>query len=321
MSWRATSHFYGQLRSLLKSGMAIDQSLRLAGEHSPPPYKAWSQQWAEGCRNGQSLSELMAASGERAFPTAIIAAGEHSGRMVELCDQIIAFYDNAIAVRRIVIGRSIYPLILLHVCLLLPLVVLWFWSVIPGWAVFSGVFGLWTLIGLGWAVISITRASGLASQLCLRKPLSFLAWPLITSLTCRVLQSAAAAGMLWPDGLRLAAGSCANAEVGKRLRSNADRIDRSEIPDLPAALVACGFQRTAIDLIAAAEHAGSTEDALHRCAELHQESFSSRMQWTAKVTMGTFYGCAIAIAAATILGMAAGYAGFIAGMAGETYGS
>ena len=37
-----------------------------------------------------------------------------------MCQEIVAFYTHAAAIRRMIIGRSIYPLLLIHVAMVMP---------------------------------------------------------------------------------------------------------------------------------------------------------------------------------------------------------
>lgn len=315
MSWRATAHFYGQLRSLLTAGMPIDRALDLAAEHSPAPYRRLGARWAEGARAGTGLGELLAASGERPFPTAIVTAGERSGHLPELCTQIVEFYEQAIRIRSLIIGRAIYPAVLLHLCSMIPVIPFWFMGKLSGWWILAGPLTLWSLLGLGVLIHHLSRASGISARLCTRFPLDKLALPLVTGLSCLVLRAAAAAGLLWPEGLRLAAGSCGNRVYGERLQAQAEAIERGTTPNLTAAVTAVGFPREAVDLIATAEEAGETEDGLGKVATLQQERFRSRVEWTARIAMGIFYGIAVACVAGVIIAMAAAYVGTIKDLA------
>jgi type II secretory pathway component PulF len=304
MSWRATAHFYGQLRSLLTAGITLDRALELAAEHSPAPYRQQALRWAAGCRAGRSLGEQMAAEGERPFPAALVSAGERSGRLPELCTQITSFYEDAIRVRSLVIGRAIYPAVLLHLCTMIPVLPLWFLGKAPGWAVLIGPVALWSLLGLGVLAHHLSRASGLSARLGTKWPLIHLVRPLVTATSCLVLRAGASAGLLWPESLRLAAASCGNRVYAGRLEQAATDIERERLPNLTAAVTAVEFPREVVDLVAASEEAGDLEDGLQRCAVLQQERFRARVEWTARVVMGIFYGLALLAAAVTILGMA-----------------
>ena len=304
MSWRATSHFYGQLRSLVKSGMTLERCLELAGEHGAGRYRQLAPRWAAGCRAGQTLGEQLVADGERPLPAALVTAGERSGRLPELCAWIVGFYDEAIRIRALVVQRAIYPTVLLHLCTMIPVLPLWILGSVPGWAVLLGPLGLWTLFGLGALVLHLTRASGLAARLCTRFPLVELARPLVANLACLILRASAAAGMLWPAGLRLAADGCGNRVYAARLRAAADDIDAGRTPDLTAALAGAGFPREVVELVSTGEEAGGTEEALERAATLQQERFKARVDWTARIVMGIFYGIALLAAAATVVAMA-----------------
>ncbi|MDA3962368.1 MAG: type II secretion system F family protein [Planctomycetota bacterium] len=292
------------MRSLLKAGMAIDQSCALAGDNAPAPYRQWAKDWAAGCRAGRPLGEQMLESGERGLPTAIITAGERSGRLVELCDEIVAFYDEAIRIRNLIIGRSVYPIFLLHATMMIPVIPLWFLGKCSPWMVLLGPACLWTGLGLAWLAHVLGRSSGFSARLATRAPLRALVRPLVATISCQVLRAGAAAGMLWPEALRLAAASCGNRVYGARLCRAATGIEREEVPSLTAALTQADFPREVLELCTAAEHAGELEVVLGRAAVLQRERFATRVEWTARVIMGTFYAIAMIAAAITIVAMA-----------------
>jgi type II secretory pathway component PulF len=135
--------------------------------------------------------------------------------------------------------------------------------------------------------------------------------PMIVANTSQVLRAGLAAGMLVPDALELAAGGTGNRAMAERLRAAATDVRNGRLPDLAAALGACGFPSTELGLIANAEFAGKLEEVLRQVSVIAEESFRSRAMWTAKVFTGVVYTIALLVAAAAILSGAGAYIGQI----------
>ena len=301
MGWAASASFYQQLGSMLKAGIPLGQALHLLRERVPPPYRQRLPGLIAGIDAGRPLAELLRAAGEDPFPTAVVGAGEKSGHLPELLAQIVAYYEFAIGVRRLVLGKAIYPLFLLHTALVLPAFVLWFlgklcWCWIP-----AGPLAVWLALGGAWLLWRGGTASGLAARVGTLPLVKGLVEPLAAANACLVLHAAVGAGVLFPDALRLAAGCTGNRVWAGRLERAAVDLRQGRLQNLTAALVAVGMPREVIDLVGTGEVSGELEQSLQRAAALQRTRFESRVTWTARVAMGAMVGLAMLIAVIAIL--------------------
>lgn len=302
MSWRSAVAFYTQLGTLLRSGLVAAEAVAIAAPRSGAPYAGWADRLKEACAGGGALGEALAACGERPVASALVDAGERSGRLGELCDAIAGLYEHARQVRAQVAGRLCYPAVLLHLALAVPGVPV---AVLGGswWAVLLGPAALWAGLlaaaGLGWLAARL----GLLEAAATRAPLRGLVRPLAAANACLVLHAAAAAGMLWPDALRLAAAGCGSRAWGRRLAAAGDDLGRGRLPTCAAALAAAGLPREVVAACETAERAGRLEETLARCAEQQRETFRARVDWTARLATGGVYALALLIAAGVVVFM------------------
>ncbi len=303
MSWDSAAGFYHQLGLMTRTGVPLPNAIELAGRASSGTHRTQATRWHDACAGGEPLATVLARDHEPAFAVALIDAGERSGRLPELSERVAAFYAHAVAMRRLIVGRLIYPFFLLHAALMMPLV--------PG-VVMGTTNAIWLLAGPAvlWAIIlgvvmaarSATRAEW-GARLALAPGAAFLCQPVILSSTCRVLSAGLQGGMLIPEALTLAAPACGNAVFGARLRIAAEQVRSGQLPNLTAALTDCGFPRELTGIIGNGEIAGKLDSTLDQVAAVTQEQFSSRSQWAAKMFAGAIYGAALLFAAITVVRM------------------
>lgn len=287
--------FYGHLRSLIQAGFAIDRALELAGERAPVPYRTWAVQAADYCRKGGRLAEILARCGERPLVCALVEAGERSGALVGILEHLIAFDEQVLAARRLVIARSIYPVMVLHLALIvvaLPGVIIR--QEDPLWLL-AGPAALWAVAGVLVAIRSLLIRSGLLDRLLLLPGLGYLTRQFSAGSICLVLRAAGGAGMLHPEAIELAAGGCGNQVMGARLRAAARDLRHGRLPSLVAALATAHLPAETLELLAMGEQTGQLDQTCERAATLAFASFQSRLIWTAKIAAGILYGLAVIV--------------------------
>ena len=64
---------------------------------------------AQAIQRGDALSDQLRRYGESDLAVALIAAGEKSGHLPEMCERLVDYYENAIKTRNTIIGKAIYP--------------------------------------------------------------------------------------------------------------------------------------------------------------------------------------------------------------------
>jgi type II secretory pathway component PulF len=301
MSWASSARFYHQLALVHRAGIPIAQSIEMAGAVARGRHAELAPEWSRGCAAGASFADQLAATAEPPLALALVRAGERAGKIPEMAGQLAEHYDHLIALRSLVISRLLYPLLMLHVALIAPMVPGVFLGTRPAWHVLIGPVALWLLIGSLAAADWILRGAGVMATLALRAPLSFLVMPLIVGNTARVVRAALSAGMLVPESLELAATASANRLMSNRLIEAASRVRGQTLPTLAAALAACGYPRQWVSLIESGGRAGKDEESLQQVAIVADEQFKSRTLWTARIFTGGVYALAMLIAVITIV--------------------
>jgi type II secretory pathway component PulF len=120
------AEFYHQLAQLTSAGVGVVQALEQI-RRSPPSvsYRAPVQHFLDELANGRTLAESLQHNGWLpAFDTALIEAGERSGRL-DGCFQLLAdYYNDRARVTKQVIAQLIYPVGLVHFAIFIFLIVL-----------------------------------------------------------------------------------------------------------------------------------------------------------------------------------------------------
>jgi type II secretory pathway component PulF len=310
MSWARTATFHEQLAVTLDAGLPIAQAVEIAGTTAGGAFTDHGRRWSSGCAAGQGLATQLSADGQPSLDVALIRAGEKSGRLPELCRQLASRYRHRIGLRNLVLGRLIYPVVLIHVALLAVGIVLTFtrgWS--PG-TIIALPMGLWVAAAAAWSAIGLVGGPARA-RFALSRPLAPLTLPLVAADTATVLRAALSAGMLMPDALELAAGACGNQVIGERLTGAGHELRYNRLDSLAAALRRVGLPDLVVDHVTSGEQSGRLDETLGQVASLMRESFRLRAEWTARVACGIIYGAAVFGAAAVVLIFWSGYYGMI----------
>ena len=303
--------FFRQLAVLTRTGMPIVNAVRLAGDSAGGGYRALGQRWADGCARGGNLADQMRDAGEAPLPVALVRAGETTGRLPDLCARAADHDEQLHALRSTAIGKLVYPVFLLHMALVVP--------VLPGvitagrsplWLI-AGPLTLWAVVGALALIGNVWHRSGVLARLALLPGPNLLAMPFLTSNTCLVLGSAVAAGLKFRDGLELAAGACGNRVLGARLRAAAADIERGILPDLTAAVRRVGLPEAVTSLIASGEQSGTLDRSLDHAAVAARESFTLRAAWATKAFTSGIYALVVLFVAWQIISMMSGYVGSI----------
>jgi type IV pilus assembly protein PilC len=306
VSWTSSAAFYEQMHRLLAAGMTAAQAVASAAPGCGRPYSDWADDLRRACDGGTALSQALAAAGEHPLAVALIRAGEGNGKVPMMCSRLTAWFDHLRRVRGMVIARSLYPVLLIHLALVVPAIP----AVVagdPAWWLLAGPAGLWLALATLAATWFGLRRLGLTEQIWDLAPLRALVLPLVAGNTCLVMQGTTAAGMFHDQGLDLAADACGVESWRQRLRASGQRLRRGDDNRLADALAGIGFTRPVVQLLATGEDSGSLEEALGRCATLERERFETRLLWTARVVMGAVYALAMLLVALVVIRFWMGY--------------
>ena len=292
---------------LLRSGLSMAQALDSVAGTAGGRHAALARGWSRGCGAGEPLAPQMKRDGEEPLAVAMVAAGETSGRLPELCQDLSTLYDHRRALRALFIGKLIYPVILVHVAMFCGGFVRWFQTGAASALLLPPVM-LWAALAIVGAGLQGAHRAGLTARWALLPGVRSLSMPLITGNTCLVLRAGILAGMLYHQALDLAAGACGNRVIAADLRRIAGDLASGRTPDLCAALSRFDhFPRAVLQLVQTGELAGTLDETLGRAATLSRESFRERTLWATRIARGTCYAAAMAFAAWTILNVGSGY--------------
>src|SRR4051812_9633370 len=104
MLWSNSIAFYHQLGVMTRAGMTLAHALDYTRGATSGWYRARAGGWAAGCQGGAPLAGQLREAGEQTLPVALIAAGETSGRLPEMCAEITAFYEHQRALVLMAVG-------------------------------------------------------------------------------------------------------------------------------------------------------------------------------------------------------------------------
>jgi type IV pilus assembly protein PilC len=133
--------FNTQLKTLLKAGLPLAQSLDLLGrQQTSPAFRAILEKVHTQVTTGVALSDAFAALGD-VFPRLYansVRAGERSGELGNVLDRFVEYQRMVDSVRRKIVGALTYPAVL--ILMSIGLVVLLVVRVIPTFAGFYDAF-------------------------------------------------------------------------------------------------------------------------------------------------------------------------------------
>ncbi len=320
MTWVHSAGFFRQLSVLTRTGMPIVNALRLAGDTAGRDYRRAADRWATGCSQGQDLASQLAAAHEPPLVVALVRAGETTGRLPELCARIADHFSQLVALRGLAVGKLIYPVFLLHMALIVPMIPQVFADASPWWLL-AGPLILWAVVAGLVVAGKIWHEAGVLARIALLPGPRFLTMPFLTCNTCLVLAAAMAAGMKVRDALELAAEACGNRRFATRLHEAASAVESGSLPNLTMAVRQAGLPERICDLIASGEQSGTLEVVLDQAAVAARESFQSRMTWATKIFTSVIYAAVVVYVGWTVISMYTGLMSHgIEAAGGDPYG-
>ena len=300
-SWAPRARFYRQLGGLVRSGLALDVALPLAGDAAGGDYRARSRAWGLGCARGRPLAEQL--EGEPPTVRALVLAGERTGRLPEVCETIADLTDQARQVRSALLNRLWYPGLLLHAVLILPGLP----GLVQGTTSMAGFLAgpviLWALIGSAFVAWRLGLESGLLARIALFGPIRFLTLPLLGHRLCLVAGAAHAAGFLHRQALDLAAEACGNRYLAAAVHAAALDLEVHRLSGMADALAQAGFDPTTVALVRSGEVGGRLTDSLAHAARHNRERFAIRIDLTVRIGSGLLYGLIALLVAMTVIRM------------------
>jgi len=120
------AEFYHQLAQLTSAGIGVVQALEQIRRNPPSSaFREPLQRFLDELAAGRTFSESLQSGGWLpVFDTALIEAGEHSGRLDATFRLLADYYNERARVTKMVISQLIYPVGLLHFAVFIFLVVM-----------------------------------------------------------------------------------------------------------------------------------------------------------------------------------------------------
>ena len=251
-----------ELASTLRSGVPLDRALSLVTEGRSTLVRARMGQVRERVEAGEPLSEALGALPRSWAPPIVrasVAAGERSGHLPELLDEIVQEYERLGLIDRRLRAVLVYPLVVLSFALVAVHILMW--KVVPVFAALYGavnvelppliraVRALWIFVGpVLWIVIPLALVFLLRSIYRRMRfkgasgPFQGLAWrlPVVRGLRralievrfARSLRALVASGMPLPEALDLCEEIVADDLAGQAIVESCRRIRDGESPSV-----------------------------------------------------------------------------------------
>lgn len=171
MSLRQRIRFFQQLAVLLRAGMPIRTALdRLRERLRSRELAVLAQQVGQGER----LADSFAAAHFLPFESNLVAAGERSGHLETIFDHIAQFWQRELEFRQALIAPLIYPLVVVHLAIVVSSLVVFlaqnsFSAAVANFV--SSLVGLYLLLGLLFVIARVTWSSPLMKAFWLHVPI------------------------------------------------------------------------------------------------------------------------------------------------------
>lgn len=314
--------FYHQIGAMLAAGMplaaVVDQL------HSAPPARFFRQplaQVAASLKSGLTFSESLSQIRDwlPAFDTALLAAGEQSGRLDACCRLLAGYYQSRAQLARQVLSSLAYPVFLVHFAVF----------IIPFPQLFMG--GGWNSylrqtvgpLALGWLVVFALAYlcqgrrgefwRSLIEQVTDRIPILGVARRrLALARLLAALEALLNAGVNVQPAWELAAAASGSTRLVKEVRGWKAKLAAGLTPaDILKGSQA--FEEMFVNLYSTGEISGTLDDSLRRLQAYYQEDATRTLQQLAEWTPRIAYIGICLLLAVRIVGWWSAYYGGILG--------
>lgn len=115
-------YFYTQLSTFLESGISIVRALELIAHNQRGAARKTTLKIYESVKSGSTLTQALSGMGNMfsGFEIAVVHSGEIAGRLEDNLRLIVDYFERNRRWKRILIIGMIYPVILIHLAIILP---------------------------------------------------------------------------------------------------------------------------------------------------------------------------------------------------------
>ncbi len=320
MTTKQRAQLYYELSKLLGAGMHLDRSVELLLEQRPPAgIVAYLKGLQKGLAEHLSVADAVAkhnAAFVSPLEVSLLTAGERGGRLESACEHLAQYFDLRHKSSSKALGALVYPLILLHLGLVLPelpnlvisdavakggidlllrLVVMWM------------VFG--TLAFLGWRALQSAVHNAAVDRLLGRIPLLGATrkhWALARF--CQVFHTGLLAALNMTETLKLAGEASQSAMLSEASAQAAKKIvEGSALAD--ALKTGESLPKSFVNAVDTAEQTGTLDKEMDRWAKAEAEMAARAQDRVAEWLPRLFYVIVVIYIASRIIGMVSGYYG------------
>jgi type IV pilus assembly protein PilC len=293
------AELYRQLAQLTSAGIGVVPALEQIKRHPPAPsFREPLQHFLDELAKGQTLADSLQHGGWLpVFDTALIEAGERSGRL-DACFRLLAdYYNDRARVIKLVISQLIYPVGLVHLAAVVFLIVMPFaasqfnaslaWLFIRAALVLAPLYGVVVL--MIFALQSKHGEPWRARLEALLRPVPLLGTArhyLALSRLAAALEALISAGVNIVEAWNLSATSSGSPAIRRAVAAWKPQLAAGRTP---AELVrGCRiFPETFANLYASGEVSGKLDETLRRLYTYYQEEGTLKLQlfatWTPRL--------------------------------------
>lgn len=311
---------YRELAKLSQADFHLDRALDLLlAQKISPARRAWLSGLKRGLEEGHGVAEsvrLYNGDTTTGLEVALIQAGETSGQMAPALRHLVEYFTALETAQQQMRTALIYPLILLHLAILLPelpaALITGDGSAVLGRAA-VWVFLLWVgLIAFYLAFRALAeraRSSPSADRLLNRIPWIGAArkhWALARF--CQVAHACLLAALRMSETIRLAGEASQSGQMHQAAERAAKQVAAGESLSLALGQTAA-FELAFVQSLATAEEAGGLDDELLRWGKAEALDAAQTMEQAARWWPRVAYGMVVLFVAWRIMTMVMGYYG------------
>lgn len=320
MTTKQRAAFYYEFSKLLAAGLHADRSAELLLEQKPAaPVRKFLKGLLRGLNDRLGVTEAITRHNAKtvtSLETSLLAAGERGGRLESACEHLARYFELRQQSTDKAIAALIYPLILLHVGLILPDLI----PVITGTPLTQALPALIERLLLVWILLLLlasawTYGSRLAAT---SKFFNHLinAIPLVGSITrhwalarfSQVFQTGLLAALNIKETLKLAGSASQSALLNTAAQCAIQHVAKGKT--LAASLKNTGaFPRSFLNAVDTAEKAGTIDIEMGRWSTIESELAATAQNRAAEWLPRIFYVIIVLYIASRIIALFQGIYG------------
>lgn len=297
----ARANFFRQFATMLDAGIPISRGLEALSKASRGQLGRVAAQMRLRIDSGSTLTEAAQEHPKvfSALQVHLIRAGEASGKLDAMLLKMADAQESAARLKRQVIGRLVYPVILLHAGVIIPAGITWFTR--GGAAALFQILAILVPVYVLAGVLAFLYRAGRSSEPGRHLVDSVVYhFPLLGGVVrkvglarfARTFESLYSAGLGVVATISHAAEATGNAVMERRIKKAETAVRDGD--DLAAALAGTGeFNPIVNSMFATGVESGKLHTILLKLAEQAEFDARTSIERAAKVIPGLLYGCLV----------------------------